>query len=699
MNFGNSGSHLSMKPPRTPRTAQQSPQPLPSARPPSQFTAPTRKQIVVALSLILALVCLTYANHFHNSFHFDDAYAIQQNPYIRDLSNIPLFFKDARTNDMLPANQLYRPLLSVTFTVDYWLGHGLDPLWFHISTFFWYLAQLVLMFFFFRKVFDAARPDPRNPWVALFVTALYGLHPAMAETVNYIMQRADLYSTLATLAGLYVYMAAPALRRYGIYLLPVVAGMMAKQPTAVFPALLFAWIWLFEEEEFKRAFIRSLPAFVVTGATAVFVLKMNAATYNPGGSPYSYRISQPAVLLSYFRRFFLPVDLSADTDRKPYTSIFDENALYGFVFLLLMVAVIFWCRKRRDTRPVSFGLYWFLVTCLPTSWVALAEIENDHRLFFPFVGLAMAVCWAAALRIYNHPLPRNVIVGACTLLLAVSAWGAHERNKVWHTEETLWYDVTLKSPTNGRGLMNYGLSQMSQGRYQTALDYFNRALVFNPYYSVLEINLGVVHNALHNSAEAEKHYLRAIQLAPNDSGPKLFYARWLDENGRSAEAITYLRLAIAQRTDDLDSRYQLMQIYARMGDRENLRAQAAEALKVYPSDPTALAWLAKADTLVASQTATGELTAEGYLNQSLAYYGAGRFQDAIDCAQKALNLKPDYAEAWNNIGAAYNSMGNFDQGIAATEAALRIKPDFQLAKNNLEWARAQKAKLAVGLPK
>jgi hypothetical protein len=140
--------------------------------------------MAAAVGALLAVVTLTYLNHFHNSFHFDDYHTIVANPYIRDLHNLGLFFRDARTVDSLPASQTYRPLNAVSFAVDYWLGHGLHPLWFQISTFIWYLGQLTLMVFVFRRVFDAARPDPRNTWVALFATALYGLHPAMAETVN-----------------------------------------------------------------------------------------------------------------------------------------------------------------------------------------------------------------------------------------------------------------------------------------------------------------------------------------------------------------------------------------------------------------------------------------------------------------------------------------------------------------------------------
>jgi tetratricopeptide (TPR) repeat protein len=666
---------------------------------------PSRWAIPAAFALLVVLVFLTYSNHFHNSFHFDDSHAIVGNPYIRDLHNASFIFRDARTDDTLPANQTYRPLVTLSFAVDYRLGHGLNPLWFQSSTFLWYLLQLGLMYLLFRRVFDAAGPGPGNAWVALFATAVFGLHPAMAETVNYIWQRAEVYSTVAVLGGLLIYISAPGLRRYGVYLIPVLAGLLAKQTTAVFPALLFAWIWLFEERSFWKALGRCIPAFIVTGAGALFVLRMNAATYF-GGAPsaYNYRISQPAVVLSYFRRFFLPFDLSADTDRRPYTSVLDIHVVLGSLFVLLMVAAALWCMRRRETRPIAFGFFWFLVACAPTSWVPLAEVENDHRLFFPFVGLALGVCWAAAIWLQGLRLPRAAIAGACALVLACAAWGAHQRNEVWRTDESLWLDVTRKSPRNGRGLMNYGGSQMALGRYPVALDYFTRALVYNPYYPTLEINLGVVNGALHNTAESEKHFLRAIRLAPKAAEGRWFYARWLNSVGRVPEAIARLGEAIRLQPDYIDARYLLMQIYAKLGDRQNLSAQASATLAVFPGDALARAWLAKAPTLLpasaqpvasAAGPADTGMPAENLLNQSLAFYQAGLYYESITAARKALEIRPRYPEAWNNIMAAYNSLDDWDDAIAAGEMAVTLDPSSQLARNNLALAKAQKAKSAA----
>lgn len=673
-----------------------------SAAPPGpnafSFREPSPGRIAIAFAFLAAVVSLVYSNHFHNAFHFDDTYTIQQNPYIRDLRNVPLFFTDVRTNSALDSNRTYRPLLVTSLAFDYWMGRGLDPFWFHASTYVWFLTQLAVTFLFFRRVLNAALPKPDHAWLALFATAVYGLHPVTAETVNYIVQRADLYCTLGVTAGLLIWMAAPGLRVYGVYLLPVIAGLLSKQPAAVFPVLLLAWVWLFEEEDFRKALIRCLPAFAVTGAAALFVLKMNPASYVAGSSSaFNYRISQPAVLLTYFRKFFLPTDLSADTDRVPYTKLLDIRVLAGFLFLALVAAAVFYCRKRRETRPIAFGLFWFLVSSLPTSVIALAEVENDHRMYFPFVGLAIAVCQAAALLLRRFPLPRAVTAGICALLLTALGIGSHERNKVWQTDEALWRDVTEKSPANGRGLMNYGLTQMDQGHYQTALEYFNRALAFDPDYYVLQVNLGVAYAALHNNAEAERHYTRAIELAPAEDVPRYFFARWLNSAGRTSEALANLRIALERNPGNLDVRYLLMQIYADLGDAADLRQQASETLAILPGDATASSWLARSAGMTPTLR-TGTETPESYLSQSVALYRAGRFQESISAAREALKLRPGYAAAWNNIMAAYNALSDWDDAIAAGEKAVSLDPANELARNNLAAARAGKARASNPAP-
>lgn len=654
----------------------------------------------LAFGLLVALVFLTYSNHFNNEFHFDDSHVVVNNPYIRDLANIPRFFADARTYSVFPTDQNYRPFISVSLAFDYWFGRGLKPFWFHVSTFCWFLVQLGLMLLLFRRILDAARPEGSNPggpneWAALFGTALYGLHTALAETVNYVMQRGDVFSTVAVISGLLVYISFPALRRYGAYLVIPFLGVFAKEPTAVFPAILFLWIWLFEEDHFIKSLIRCIPAAVSTGAAAVFVVSMQPASYNPGAqSALNYRLSQPAVLASYFGRFFLPVGLSADSDRVPYLSALHPDALKGFVFIACLIGAIFLCRQWRQARPIAFGLAWFVIACSPTSWVGLAEVENDHRMYFPFVGLALSVSCAAWLLVQSRQLPRVIYLPVAGLVLSGLALGAHHRNEVWKTDEGLWYDVTIKSPRNGRGLMNYGNTLMARGQYRLALDYFQRALEFTPNYSTLEINLGIVNAALGLPADAERHFNRAMSLDPNNGDAFYFFGRWLRESKRYAESVTALTTAIEKNPALVDARHVLMAVYTETGNAGGLRALSAATLALFPADSLAKEGLQQANSLKPNQTLAAA-SAEEWLNQSLSLFQAGKFPESLAAAQEALKLRPDYPEAWNNIMAAHNSMFDWDNAIAAGERALQLKPDFALAQNNLAWARSHSGKSPV----
>jgi len=255
-----------------------------------------------------------YLGHFQNGFHFDDRHTVVHNPYIRDLHNIPRFFTDTRTFSIDPVNRSYRPIVSTTLALDYWFGNGLAPFYFHFSTFCLFLLQLVLIYALFRKMCDAVYPDSRNRTVALFATAWYGLHPAMAETVNYVIQRGDLYTALSTVAGVLMFASGGASRKFGLYLVPVAAGILSKLPAVVFPAILFVYIYLFESEGgipgVRRSVWKSLPAFIVTGGLTTLSVVMTAkGQFNPGASSaFAYRITQPLVALRYFLLFFLPDD-------------------------------------------------------------------------------------------------------------------------------------------------------------------------------------------------------------------------------------------------------------------------------------------------------------------------------------------------------------------------------------------------------
>ncbi len=666
--------------------------------------------------LAFAVLVGAYSNSFQNSFHFDDGHVVANNLYIRSLKNVPLFFRDAGTFSSLPANATYRPLVTTTLALDYWLGGGLDVWQFHLSQLVMLVCLGVMIFFLFLKLLGMTEAHWWNPYAALLATVFFCVHTTNTETMNLIHARSELLSVMGVVGSFLVYLYLPRSRHAHLYLLPMIVGALAKNQAVVFAPLFLVYLVLFEERlsvpdlfssrswrAAGQAVWKSLPAVIVSVGLLVWVESMNASTANyGGGSRLDYLLTQSFVWLHYGRLFFLPVGLTADTDWGLISKWYDTRVIAGLSFVALLLRALWSSSRTASFRPMAFGIAWFGLALLPASSVVpLAEVSNEHRVFFPYIGLSLAAVWGVALlaRRWFDTRPRlgpAIAPAACAVALLFvggNAVGTYERNTVWRSEETLWRDVTEKSPANGRGLMNYGLTQMSQGKYEDAKRLFDRALVYNPNYASLEINLGIVTGRLGQPAVAESHFMRALQLSPNYPAAHSFYARWLLERGRSPEAVQHLQRAIGLSPADMDARYQLLGAYAKAGQTVELKALASETLALVPGDPQVSRYLNARGEVAVSQPAEGGVeTAGDLLDRSMRLYQAGDFQGCIDTARRALDLRPDYAEAYNNIAAGFASQQRWDEAIEAAHEALRLKPDFPLARNNLRWAEDEKLK-------
>ena len=671
------------------------------------------------LAFILFIgVIVTYSNHFHNSFHFDDAHTIVSNIYIRNIRNIPFFFKDGTTSSSLPTNQSYRPVVTTTLAIDYWMGKGLHSFYFHLSTFMLFLIQGLWMYLLYHKIFNLSLAEHRNELIALFATAWYLLHPASAETINYVIARSDSLSTFFIVLSFVLFVDSPFCRRWHLYLIPVGIGILAKPIAGIFAPLLLLYILLFEKKVALTDLFRkqrfpqtlsavktALPAFLFCGILLAFIKRMDPPTWTPGGSSlFHYVITQPYVILHYFTTWFMPVSLSADTDWRVLSSPLEARFLIGLAFVLALIWTAVVTSKKETLRPISFGILWFFISLLPTSLIPLAEVLNDHRLFLPYVGLAMSVGWMLALVLFrlkesfrSEQTLNRLAVTFILIVLGVSAWGTFQRNKVWRTEETLWHDVTQKSPKNGRGLMNYGLALMSKADYSGAEKYFMKALELTPRYPYLLVNIGILKEATGKPSEAEQYFRSAVSSGPAYPECYYYYGRFLRNQKRTEEAVQKLEKTLELASAHVSARYLLMDILFEQSKSEELAALANQTMRIVPGDDRSAFYLEavkkrKSRLEWALEIADQNKTPENFLEVSFRYYEAGQFAKSIEAAQRALELRPDYDLAYNNICAAYNELKQWDRAIEVGEKAVRLNPDNPLAKNNLAWANREKRK-------
>ncbi len=651
----------------------------------------------LAVGASVLLVCLAYANHWNNVFHFDDEHTIVQNPNIRSLSHLPRLLTDATAASIYPTHAVYRPVTYVTLAVDYALAGALDPRVFHASTFVAFLALLAAIFIACRRTLDVIEPHPHNAWWALFAATLFGVHPVGAETVNYMIQRAELWSALGAVASVAIFAARPDLRRYGLYLLPGLLGILAKTTASVFPFLILLYQAIIERRTWRplaTTFAVSFAAGASVTALAMF-MTYASGTFDPGAPPAAqYRWTQPWVIARYLRDFVLPTDLSIDLGWRPLASPLEARALAGYVCVAATAIAAGWLSRRPSTGLIGFGLAWFLVALVPISLFPLAEVTNDHRMFLPFVGLALASAGVGRWLDARALLSARMAAAVAVLVLLIAAFGTWQRNQAWATEESVWRDAALKNPQHGRALMNYGVALLQRGANTEALAQFEAAAAISPNYDFLEVNLGVAKNALNRKAEAEAHFKHAIAVSPRTNVGNYYYGNWLATQERYTEAVWYLERAVEINQDDVRARHELIDALTKHRAFARLRDVASETLRRTPGDDVATAALANADRELAGLEAVkasvrAEPSPEGWLDLSLRLYNLGDFKGSIDAAREALALRPEYAEAYNNIAAAHNAQGQWSEGIAAAQRALAIRPDLVLARNNLAWALAQ----------
>jgi tetratricopeptide (TPR) repeat protein len=72
--------------------------------------------------------------------------------------------------------------------------------------------------------------------------------------------------------------------------------------------------------------------------------------------------------------------------------------------------------------------------------------------------------------------------------------------------------------------------------------------------------------------------------------------------------------------------------------------------------------------------AMGQTSASDWVDKSLVLYNQGRYNEAIQACDKAIELDPKYAMPWNNKGGALFFLGRYDDAIQAYDKATKLDP-------------------------
>jgi protein O-mannosyl-transferase len=635
----------------------------------------SNKTILIFFAIGITFLC--YCNHFNNPFEFDDEHTISTNLYIRNLSNIPLFFKDATTTSSLPQNQAYRPGLTTLNAIDYAIGgeEQPKPFYFHVSIFISFILLGLCFLSFSRNILENYFDKNLAFVFSLLATLLLWIHTANSATINYIIQRADSFSTFMVMVAFWMYISFPQLKKYYLYLLPVTLGFFVKEPVVMFAPLLFIYKLLVEENQSldnsldKNKFIKVLKEcmvpFVLVIVLFLFSRFMTPKNWTSGTTDrWGYLFSQPYSMLHYFNNFILPANLVIDTDWKKVNSFTDDKVIIGLGFLIGLVFIIY--KTSKNHKPIAFGLSWFILALLPSSSIfPLAEVVNDHRPFFAYVGLFIAFAYCIAMAHLKFTSQRVILFSLLGLLIFGHCIGTFLQNRIWQTTEGIWHEATIKAPANPRAWMNYGNALLGLAKFEEAERIYLHAAELAPAYSYVYVNLGIVSELLKKNVEAESFFKKSFALNKGNPDAYAFYSRFLMRAERIADATKVIN-------DGLN-----------LSPKHTGLNEAKIELEALEKNPNAYKEI-KIEN--ANNKTKEQATPDNYLNLSLEYYNSKKYEECIKACEEALKLNPNYALAYNNICSSYNELKQWKKAAEAANKGLTIDPNNQLLKSNLNVA-------------
>ena len=237
-----------------------------------------------------------------------------------------------------------------------------------------------------------------------------------------------------------------------------------------------------------------------------------------------------------------------------------------------------------------------------------------------------------------------------------------------------------------------GIEAHKAGQVQEADRYYTAILKANPKHPDANHNMGVLAVGVDKVQEALPFFKKALESNTSYAQFWLSYIDALIKLERLAEAKAVFEQAKSKgaKGNSFD------QLQKRLGSATSKNSNVQEPPK---EQLNALIKLYKQNKLQKvfneaqklTKKYTTSLTLWNLMGASAAQIG--QLDDAILAFQKALSIKPDYAEAHNNMGIVLRDKGKLKEAIEAYAKSLSIKPDYAEAYNNMGIALKDQDKM------
>jgi tetratricopeptide (TPR) repeat protein len=502
--------------------------------------------------LIFLITVITYSNSLGGEFVYDDEYFIAKNVMLRNIANVPYFFVDRSTVAFSGLSEdVYRPLTTVTFALNYFFGK-VDSFGYHLINVLLHASNAILLFIFLSMLFD-------NMLFALFASLFFACHPVQTEVVSWISGRSSVLFLFFYLASLIFYAKSYGSAKRAYFICSVIfcaLALFSKEMAVTLPVMLIVYdIHFSGKVTVKRRLYRYIPYF----ALAAFYVLARSNILNRmsqcewwGGSPYYTFLTMMRVFADYIKLLIFPAKLCAFYAINISTSIAETPVIASLILLMVIMGSIPFMFRR--SRLASFGICLFFVTLIPVSnIVPLKALMAERFLYLPSIGFCVALAVllekTGAFRLKGI-LDNARIIAAILAVTIIAAYASRTiaRNEDWGDEMAITRSIIEVSPMNPWAYNALAAVYLSKGK----------------------------------NSEAVKPLIKSIALAVDYAAPKSALGFTYRELGRFDESVKMLKEALAITPDALETINSLGLTYARMRKYEDAAREFEKCIKLDP---------------------------------------------------------------------------------------------------------------------
>lgn len=510
------------------------------------ISGPTVRQAII----VFALAGLAaYFNSFQGAFVFDDHGMIV----------------DSNINRPLMGNLAGRPVVSLTFTLNFWLD-GFNTRGYHLANLMIHVMAAVTLFDLMRRTLVLPRFGDRFAgsagWLAFVVALLWLVHPLNTQAVTYLVQRCESLMGMFVLVSLWCYLRGVQTGRMRWHWLGGLACILAsgcKELTLAVPVLAALYDRTFLSNSWRETLSRWKPiAILAIGPVlGIGLLLARGVLSDEGGTvgfaiprytPVTYALTQSEVIPHYLFLAIWPKDLCLDYIDWPVRSTFASVWPYA-LGLGAVLAISLWGALRN--RPWAFLAAWFFVILAPTSSIVpIQDPAFEHRMYLSLIAVIAGLVFVvdSILRM----LPSSVRIGvavALTLGLLASLTGRTIlRNEDYKSETKLVAGTVALRPENSRSRTIYAGHLLQMGLAKEALEQVKIAQERPDLVADFTI-LANCYQELGRSEEAESTIRTLLEKRPKDGRRNYALALILLQNGKPAEAEPFARTAMPALSD------------------------------------------------------------------------------------------------------------------------------------------------------